>query len=137
ETLIGVDYLRAQNGTSGQGVNVVLVDQGLDRQALGSSYGDGWTVGTKLPGTPLPPATSVRPQHGMMVAHNILKVAPDAKLFDMPLIPPRITDIPVLLSAADAALKSMRTSIASWKTGKFPGPWIVVNAWSIYDRSSE
>jgi hypothetical protein len=137
QTLIGVDYLRSQNGTDGQDVNVVIVDQGLDSQALGNSYGGGWTVGSSLPGTTKPPAISVRPAHAMMVAHNILKVAPKAKLFDLPLIPPRITDIPVFLSAAHAAVRALRTDIANYRKGKFPGPWIVVNAWSIYDRSSE
>jgi hypothetical protein len=137
DKLIGVDYLQRQNGTSGQGVNVVIVDQGLDGSALGNSYGGGWTVGSSLPGSTRPPPGSLRPPHAMMVARNILAVAPAAKLFDLPLIPPRILKIPVFLSAADAAVRTMRTDIAGWRNGNFREPWIIVNAWSIYDRKSE
>jgi hypothetical protein len=137
ERLLGADYLRQQNNTTGMGVNVVVVDQGLDRQALGNSYGDGWTVGNAKPGSPPPKPGSVRRSHGMMVAHNILKVAPDAKLFDLPLIPPRITDIQTFLGWAHGAFLTVRADIKHWRLGRFPGPWILVNAWSIYDRKSE
>src|SRR5215210_2982720 len=137
EQLLGVDYLKNQNAVTGRGVNVIVVDQGLDQQALGARYGDGWTVGTSVPGSPPARPGSVRRSHGMMIARNILKVAPEATLFDLPLIPPRITDIPRFLSSAQAAFLRVQTDVGIWKLGRFPGPWIMVNAWSIYDRSSE
>ena len=31
----------------------------------------------------------------------------------------------------------MLFDIAIWRLGKFPGPWILVNPWGIYDRRSE
>ncbi|HWN77407.1 MAG TPA: S8 family serine peptidase, partial [Bradyrhizobium sp.] len=137
EQLLGVDYLRSQNKTTGKGVNVVIVDQGLDRHALGASYGGGWAVGNSPPGSPLPTPGSVRRPHGMMIAHNVLKVAPDALLFDLPLAPPRIANIQAFLSLADAAYQRLLIDIADLKLGQFPGPWILVNPWGIYDRESE
>jgi subtilisin family serine protease len=137
EQLLGVDYLRSQNKTTGKGVNVVIVDQGLDKQALGASYGGGWTVGNSPPGSPQPQPGSVRRPHGMMIAENILKVAPDALLFDLPLAPPRIANIQNFLSLANAAYQRLLIDIANLKLGQFPGPWILVNPWGIYDRESE
>jgi subtilisin family serine protease len=137
ERLLGVNYLRAQSGMTGEGVNVVIVDQGLDRQALGASYGGGWSVGAAQPGTPLPTPGSVRRPHGMMIANNILKVAPKALLFDLPLAPPRISNIQSFLSLADAAFQALETRIGVLKSGDFPGPWILVNPWGIFDRATE
>jgi len=137
EQLLGVDYLRTQNRTSGKGVNVVVVDQGLDKTILGASYGGGWSVGSNLPGTPRPHPGSVGRSHGMMIAHNILKVAPEATLWDLPLAPPRIANIQTFLSLALAAYDIVLADIANWRTGQFPGPWILVNPWGIFDRKSE
>jgi hypothetical protein len=138
ERLLNIDLLRLQAQTDGQGVNVVIVDQGLDRQALGNSYGDGWTVGSAYPGNPRPQPGTVRRPHGMMIAHNVLKVAPRVKLFDMPLAPvAKISNITAFLSLADAAFRQMLFDIAIWRLGRFPGPWILVNPWGIYDRRSE
>lgn len=136
QRVLGVDYLRQQASTNGQGVNVVIVDQGLDRQALGNRYGGGWHVGNAKPGSPQPHPGSVRRSHGMMIAHNILKVAPQATLFDMPLAPTKISKIHAFLSLADAAYRKMLIDIFLWR-GTHPGPWIVVNPWGIYDRKSE
>jgi hypothetical protein len=137
ERLLGIDFLRKQNNTTGKGVNVVIVDQGLDKRELGASYGGGWPVGNAHPGSAPPTPGSVRRPHGMMIAHNILKVAPEATLFDLPLAPPRIANIQHFLSLAHAAYLKVLTDIAIWKTGEFPGPWILVNPWGILDRKSE
>ena len=137
ERLLNIDLLRLQTQTDGQGVNVVIVDQGLDRQALGNSYGDGWTVGSAYPGNPRPQPGTVRRPHGMMIAHNILKVAPRVKLFDMPLAPvAKISNITAFLSLADAAFRQMLFDIAIWRLGRFPDRGLV-NPWGIYDRRSE
>ena len=120
ERLLNIDLLRLQTQTDGQGVNVVIVDQGLDRQALGNSYGDGWTVGSAYPGNPRPQPGTVRRPHGMMIAHNVLKVAPRVKLFDMPLAPvAKISNITAFLSLADAAFRQMLFDIAIWRLGRF------------------
>src|SRR6266403_156583 len=88
----------------------------------GASYGGGWAVGNSPPGSPLPTPGSVRRPHGMMIAHNVLKVAPDALLFDLPLAPPRIANIQAFLSLADAAYQRLLIDIADLKLGQFPGP---------------
>jgi hypothetical protein len=137
ERLLHIDYLRAQANTTGTGVNVVLVDEGLDKGELGASYGGGWTVGHSLPGTAMQPPGSIRRTHGMMMAHNILKVAPGATLFDLPLAPAKISNITAFLSLAHAAYHQALTDIESGAVGNHPGPWIFVNPWGIYDRKSE
>jgi Subtilase family len=137
ERLLRIDYLRTQSGTTGQGVNVVIVDEGLDSAELGASYGGGWTVGHSLPGTAQQPPGSIRRTHGMMMAHNILEVAPAATLFDLPLAPAKISNITAFLSLAQAACQQALTDIENGTVGNFPGPWIFVNPWGIYDRASE
>ncbi|WP_375415442.1 S8 family serine peptidase [uncultured Bradyrhizobium sp.] len=137
QRLIRADALRTRPNTTGKGVNVVIVDQGLDKRELGSSYGGGWKVGAAVPGAPQQQPGSIRRPHGMMMAHNILEVAPDALLFDLPLAPPRISNITNFLSLAYAAYSVALTDVWHWKRGKYPGPWIFVNPWGIYDRSSE
>lgn len=139
ERLLGVPYVRETKHWTGKGVNVVVVDQGLDQNLLGGSYGGGWQVGTTLPGTTKAPPGTAHRTHGMMIAANILKIAPDVKLFDLPMVPERITDIPdFFLSTADAAFAAMRASIKQYKLGtQFPGPWVIVNAWAVFDRASE
>ena len=127
ERLLNIDLLRLQTQTDGQGVNVVIVDRG-STIGLGNSYGDGWTVGSAYPGNPRPQPGTVRRPHGMMIAHNVLKVAPRVKLFDMPLAPvAKISNITAFLSLADAAFRQMLFDIAIWRLGRFPGPWILVN----------
>ena len=85
ENLIEVPFLKS-TGLTGQGVNVVIIDQGLNKERLGSEV-EGWLVGSIAPGaTALEPA---KPHggHGMLVAANVLSVAPHAKLFDLPMLP--------------------------------------------------
>src|SRR5262245_25171569 len=147
ERLSGIPFLRSQNGktrkgkrivTSGRGVNVVIVDQGLNKTHLGTRYGGGWAVGTTQPGTATPPLGTVHRSHGMMIAQNIQKVAPEVTFFDLPLLPEKISDIPVFLSFAQAAFKTMLSDIASYRSGggAYSGPWILVNPWGIFDTRS-
>jgi subtilisin family serine protease len=139
EVLLEVPYVRDQNGLRGANVNVVIVDQGLDSPALGSSYAGGWPVHQTLPGKTASPTSATHRTHGMMIANNVLQVAPDVRLFDLPMVPPRITDIgDFFLHTADAAYRAMLDGIAQYRAnGQFPGPWILVNAWAIYDRKLE
>jgi hypothetical protein len=117
-----------------QSQNLSVARNSLRHLVLGASYGGGWTVGTSEPGAPPPQPGSVRQPHAMMIANNILKVAPAAKLFDLPLVPVKISNIQAFLSFADAAYQRVFMDVALWRLGQFPGPW---NPWGIYDRSSE
>jgi hypothetical protein len=148
ELLIGVDYLKLKNGTahngkpvvtSGQGVQVVIVDQGLDNDAIPpKNRGSGWPVHGKLPGSTKGKPYHAGRTHGMMIAQNILAVAPEVKLFDLPMVPWKISDIQdFFLSTANAAYLQMLGDIRSYQAGQYPGPWIIVNPWAIFDTRSE
>jgi subtilisin family serine protease len=67
-----------------------------------------------------------------MLARNILDIAPEAVLWDLPLLPPRISNIAVFLSEAHAAFIAMLNDIDQRR-----GTWILVNAWAIFDRQTE
>jgi subtilisin family serine protease len=139
ERLMGVPAFRTESGLDGSNVNVVIIDQGLDRERLGDSYAGGWEAGGALPGEPQRGPDNPRGGHGMMVARNVLSVAPEARLFDLPMLPPRIAKVSeYFLSTADAAYRRMLEGIRDYKSsGRFPGAWVLVNAWSVFDRRSE
>jgi subtilisin family serine protease len=120
-----------QQGLTGQGVNIVVIDQGFDATKV-RNFGGGLANGTIGPGT-------TKRGHGMMIVRNIVDVAPDATFYDVPLIPLRISDVPGFISTAwhvfnqlKYLIRSLRGTAAPWT-----GPWVLVNAWSIFDRKSE
>ena len=92
--LIRADALGAA-GLDGEGVKVVIIDQGVDASRLppGSRFMGGWWK----PGQPgaVPPGQAAKDNHhGTMIARNVLALAPRAMIFDCPLIPPRILGQP-------------------------------------------
>nr|WP_256476311.1 S8 family serine peptidase [Siccirubricoccus soli] len=127
----------------GQGVNLIVVDEGFSEGRLrlrhpGFAFGGGWLV--KQPGHPLrlPGAPADPDSHGTMVARNILAVAPRVRLFDFPLLPDRITDVLQYMLWAQAQLNIVLASIAAWRALHLVrGPWVLCNAWGIYDRRLE
>jgi hypothetical protein len=138
--LIGAEAL-GQPPFSGSGVNLVLIDRGLNQQWIEDRYGvgrfgGGWPYIARA-GDPRPTqqpgkASVADAQHGLMLARNIFDIAPDAVLWDLPVLPPRIFDIQIFLDEAEAAFSLMLPDI--YNRG---GTWILVNAWAIYDRRSE
>lgn len=127
----------------GQGVNVVVVDEGFSRARLqvrhpGFAYGGGWSVNqpgmpVRLPGEPVDPDG-----HGTMVARNILSIAPRVLLFDFPMLPERITNVGNYMLWAHAQFLWVLGTIALWQgLNLVPGPWVFSNAWGIYDRRLE
>jgi Subtilase family len=140
--LIGGDKLPAY--LSGQAVNIVVIDSGIDKNALPpGQFGGGWRPcpgSADLPVPPFPGMTTGEPAlHGMMIVNNILAMAPAATIFDVPMIPPpKIYDIPSFLIMAHAVYRTIRRDIRQLRErGLFRGPWVFVNAWAIYDRRSE
>jgi hypothetical protein len=145
--LIGLDALPASLGLTGNGVNVVVIDAGLDYSLIpASQHGTGWQPEPGGPGDPpgpLPGDTKGKDAlHGMMVVQNILKVAPQARIWDVPLIPPpRINNLGSFVSSAQATFDVMIPIIDSLKG--LPSPprplqqWVFVNAWGVFDRRSE
>jgi subtilisin family serine protease len=120
-----------QRGLTGHGVNIVVIDQGFDATKV-RNFGGGFANGKIGPGT-------TKRGHGLMIVRNIVDVAPDATFYDVPLLPLRISDVPGFISTAlhvfiqlKQLIRSLRGTIAPWN-----GPWVLVNAWSIFDRKSE
>lgn len=128
----------------GDSVNVVVIDTGFDQSIIpAGQFCGGWLpgpAGLNLP-PPLPPGMTTGPNglHGMMVVENILAQAPRARIFDVPMIPPpKIFDIFTFLMMAEATYQAILADISFFQAnGIFPGPWIFMNAWGIYDRRSE
>jgi subtilase family protein len=114
----------AQQGLTGREVNVVVIDQGFDRTKV-RHFGGGWGKGTIVPGT-------TTRGHGPMMVRNVVDAAPDAIFWDLPLIPLAIDDINAFTATAYVAFRHLLHHIAH-----HPGRWVLVNAWAIYDRSTE
>jgi subtilisin family serine protease len=131
----------ALKGLSGRGVNVVIVDRGLDKSRIPArNFGGGWCY--RPPGSDrwLEPGTTTGEdaEHGMMIAGNILDVAPEALLFDLPVIPPRVLNVPSFLSTIEAIFWHLLADIPALRAaGRWGKPWVVVNAWAIFDTQSE
>lgn len=138
---INADALTAK-GLKGDRVNVVIIDDGLNKAALGTNWGDGldWT---RPDGVKVYSGRAERTSHGMMVARSILDLAPKARLFDLPLLPERIANVGTFIgttastSSAVAAYDALSTCITGWQGSGFGGPWVLVNAWAIFDRSTD
>jgi hypothetical protein len=139
--LIRANSLHAA-GLDGDGVKVVIIDQGVDASRLppGSRFMGGWWK----PGQPgaVPPGKAAKDNHhGTMIARNVLALAPRAMIFDCPLIPPRILgNLPSFLSDAFGAITRMALDIVLLgliRPTTFRGRWVFVNAWSVYDARGE
>jgi hypothetical protein len=134
--MIGVSELRAA-GLTGRGVSVVIFDQGVSRPEVEArhpgSFGGGLAIADSVE-----PGEAPRTSHGTMIARNILDIAPDAKIYDVPLIPPRISRPDVFASGAHATYKTVLEKVRQFKERAGANTaCVLVNAWGIYDRSVE
>lgn len=127
----------------GRGVNVVIIDQGLNKHAmdaLTNHYHGGWRVRTNVPPAPAEyrePGTAPANGHGMMMARAIHAIAPGARFFDLPMIPERIGDVSAFVSLAREALRTVYNDIHSPDGPPQPGHWVFVNAWSVLNTAFE
>jgi hypothetical protein len=120
----------ARRGLRGRDVNVIVVDQGFD-ESLVSRFGGRWWNRPYQP----PKGGS---EHGNRTVRNILSLAPEATYYDLPLIPSAIADIQQFVSDAQAAFETVRHDIGRLRTIRgVAGPWVMANAWAVFDRSSE
>jgi hypothetical protein len=121
----------------GIGVNVVIVDQGLNKsyiQHLGGKFGGGWHMrGTERPGDyPF--------GHGSMLARNILAIAPGATLFDVPAIPMEMEETKKFISTIHAAFNQLVADIEALEETKGKPSrqsWVFTNAWATFNRGQE
>jgi hypothetical protein len=111
----------------GDGVNVVVLDHGFDRHRV-RNFGGGWS----RRGGPRPGRT--HRGHGLMIVRNILETVPNATFWDIPLIPLAIDNINGFLATARCAVRGVLRYVKGLGDHR---PWVMVNAWAIYDRSSE
>ena len=131
----------------GKDVRAVIVDQGLNRDhvrtRLNGRFGGGWAFcpGGQppciLPGGLRVLRGVTDNDHGMMIARNLLAVAPKVHLYDLPLLPARITDIARFLSDAHAAFQRILDDLRRRRSKEKDERWVLVNAWAIFDRMGE
>jgi hypothetical protein len=122
-------------------VNVVIIDQGVNAKILmkkfgHGSWGGGWRISWPQMEAPIDPGSADLESHGMLVARNILDIAPHAVIYDMPIVPrPRIVNVNIFANDMNAAYNQMLGDIECISADpRWSGPWILVNAWAIYDR---
>lgn len=148
--LIGRSGLPAE--ARGAGVNVVIVDMGLgaeqlraDRRRFGSSDVAqgfelaGWSrdqltadghpgKGGKTSGTL---AGQFASEHAHMVARSVLALAPEARIWDVPLVADEV--VPPSLSVAAGLLDRVRKHVEACRDTN--EPWIIVNAWGLMNSA--
>ena len=74
----------------------------------------------------------------MFIARNVLNIAPEAKVFDVPLIPQHISRPNAFASDATAKIRAVIEDIKRRRRkGEINSAWILVNAWGVFDRASE
>jgi hypothetical protein len=134
----------ATKGALGDSVNVVIIDQGIDRPVLqhrfpGLKFAGGWIVDKYGRGGPAGPPTPVQPGawpdgHGTKMAEMVLSVAPKANIFDLPLLPSHIVNLEGYLAWAAGIYWNLH-SVIPWlkRIPRFSGPWILCNAWAVFD----
>lgn len=142
ESLIGTKALH-DAGLTGKNVKIVLVDQGLSRDyvnglGFGARFGDDLIFSitldgiTRVSGQANSPYEKAPRTHGSMMVRSLLHLAPDAKIYDFPLIPPQVSSVTSFALSAIFPFFVLRF-IANF----IPGPWIFVNAWGVDDRFGE
>ena len=149
----------AAKGAHGQNVNVVIIDQGINRNVLGQRFPGarfvgGWSTPEFGKGGPPGPFNLIPPggwrddglgptvTHGTKMASLVLAVAPQARILDLALLPSRILNLngaAGFLSWAVAAYWILVATIP-WLRLLFPafsGPWVLNNSWAVYDLSTD
>jgi subtilisin family serine protease len=152
----------AARGADGRNVNVVIIDQGINRNVLGqrvpgANFVGGWSTPEFDKGGPPGPFNLIPPggwrddglgpmvTHGTKMASLVLAVAPQARILDLALLPSHILNLRNVglvrgfLSWAAAAYLMLVTLIPWIKKNipGFGGPWVLNNSWAVYDLSTD
>jgi hypothetical protein len=144
--LLCFDALPSGGQADGTGVRAIIIDQGIDRDYLPTPGGPFVTAGGKARGWSVMPvvAPTQPPQptrmpgsadfgHGTLMALLVNRIAPDAKIYDLPLLPERIHNLPVFLSLAAAAMLKLLVRVQSNVNRR----WVLCNAWSVYNLDQD
>jgi hypothetical protein len=143
-------------GAFGQKVNVVIIDQGINRDVLGkrfpgANFVGGWATPEFGKGGPSGPFKLISPggwrddglgsavTHGTKMASLVLAVAPQARILDLALLPSRILGLNGFLSWAAGAYWTLVATIP-WIRAHFPaysGPWVLNNSWAVFDLTTD
>ncbi len=126
-------------GHTGKGVNVIVVDKGIDHSKLplpGACKG-GWEKGAGgSTYKPCPQLSALLPNiaaHGTMIAQVVHLAAPEASIWDLrALVHPIAT--PCFLSETEAAYARVKAAIDK---GELSGPCIFINAWGIWTTRTD
>ncbi len=139
-------------GALGDKVNVIFLDQGINSEVLqrrcpGARFKGGWRAREGGKGGPSGSGELKAPGtwpdgHGTRMAETVCAVAPEVNILDLPLLPPRILDLPVFLSWATAVYVSLRNVIAWLRNSQqyaatYGGPWVLCNAWAVFDLRAD
>jgi hypothetical protein len=123
----------------GKAVNVVIIDEGLDKAVIGAANWGGGLDHFLDTGLVQAAGTARHDSHGMMIARSILDLAPQARLYDVPMISAtNLPNIDVFVSTAHSVYASLiheihlRRVLPQWS-----GPWLLVNAWGVYDTATD
>jgi hypothetical protein len=126
------------NAFLGQRVNVAIIDEGLDKAQIPQKNWGGGLDHFIDTGLDQQAGAAPRTSHGMMIARSILDLAPEVRLYDVPAVPLNTTPVPVAVSTMQAAYDNLihiiqqRRMMPQWS-----GPWVLVNAWGIFDTSTD
>jgi len=123
QTQINIGPVHA-SGLKGRGVRIAVVDTGIDGTKINVAGGLNYT------GFPAPGASV--PNHGTMVAFDALIAAPDAMIYDYPLLSSKGGMWIGFLSDAIRIYSELLVLIL-----QIPGPLVAVNSWGMYDRSTD
>jgi hypothetical protein len=138
----------AAKSAFGDDVTVVIVDQGINQSVLAkrfstAKFSGGWIVDENGRGGPPRPPKLIQPGqwrdgHATRMAETVLSVAPRANILDLALLPSDIVDLPVYVSWAAGAY-AMLKGLIPWlrQIPRYRGPWVLCNAWSVYDLSGD
>ncbi|QHQ36834.1 S8/S53 family peptidase [Algicella marina] len=147
-TLIGADWSNGHLGHrhpewTGANVNVVIIDVGFTLDYLravmpGMNYGGGFIdrdPRRHKPGEFVDIGGKPGAWHGNMIARNVLRLAPEARLYDAPLLPSRVTQVDGFTEDAELLYNGIREAKANGPHAD--EPWVLVNAWAVADTIQE
>jgi subtilase family protein len=146
----------ANRGAYGKDVNVVIIDQGINKDVLGKRFSGakfvgGWATPEFGKGGPLGPYNLIPPgawpddglgprvTHGTKMASLVLAVAPQANIIDIAMLPSHILDLGSFLSWALAVYLELLVQIPLIQklNTAYSGPWVLNNSWAVYDLSQD